>query len=42
MEFPSFENTYVCWETIYNAIYASLVGELRKDLIYRLRLGHLS
>jgi len=39
MEFPSFEDTFVCRETIYNAIYALPVGELRKELIICLRQG---
>lgn len=34
MEFPNFEGTYVCRETIYKAIYALPVGELRKEIIY--------
>jgi IS30 family transposase len=42
MEFPNFEDTYVCRETIYNAIYALPVGELRKELIICLRQGHTS
>lgn len=33
MEFPKFEDTYVCSETIYNAVYALPIGELRKELI---------
>jgi len=33
MEFPNFEDTYVCRETIYNAIYALPVSELRKEII---------
>ncbi|MBF7141031.1 MULTISPECIES: IS30 family transposase [Pseudomonas] len=39
MEFPRFEDVYVCRETIYNAIYALPVGELRKELIICLRQG---
>lgn len=39
MEFPNFEDAYVCRETIYNAIYALPVGELRKELIICLRQG---
>lgn len=39
MELPNFEDTYVCRETIYNAIYALPVGELRKELIICLRQG---
>ncbi|RMU71518.1 hypothetical protein ALP23_200007 [Pseudomonas syringae pv. apii] len=42
MEFPNFEDTYVCRETIYNAIYALPVGELRKELIICLRQGRTS
>lgn len=42
MEFPNFEDTYVCRETIYNAIYALPVGELRKELIICLRQGKTS
>jgi IS30 family transposase len=30
MEFPKLEDAYVCRETIYNAIYALPVGEVRK------------
>jgi IS30 family transposase len=33
---------YVCRETIYNALYALPVGELRKDLIICLRQGNTS
>ncbi len=29
MEFPKFEDTYVCSETIYNAVYALPVGVAR-------------
>ena len=39
MKSPSFEDAYVCRETIYNAIYALPVGELRKELIICLRQG---
>ncbi|GAB7530296.1 IS30-like element ISCfr4 family transposase [Pseudomonas sp. 3A(2025)] len=35
----NFEEAYVCRETIYNAIYALPVGELRKELILCLRQG---
>ena len=35
----NFEEAYVCRETIYNAIYALPVGELRKELIQCLRQG---
>ena len=35
----NFEDAYVCRETIYNAIYALPVGELRKELIQCLRQG---
>ncbi len=35
-----YERTYVCRETIYNAIYALPVGELRKELIICLRQGN--
>ena len=42
MEFPNFEDAYVCRETIYNAIYALPVGELRKELIICLRQGKTS
>lgn len=31
MKLPGYEDTYVCRETIYNAIYALPVGELKKD-----------
>lgn len=37
-----FEQNYVCRETIYNAIYALPVGELRKELIICLRQGKSS
>ncbi len=36
MKSPSFEDAYDCRETIYNAIYALPVGELRKELILSL------
>ena len=39
MNIPGYERTYVCRETIYNAIYALPVGELRKELIICLRQG---
>lgn len=39
MEMPSLREAYVCHETIYNAIYALPVGELRKELIICLRQG---
>ncbi|EPN32138.1 integrase catalytic subunit, partial [Pseudomonas syringae pv. actinidiae ICMP 19096] len=42
MEFPNFEDTYVCRETIYNAIYALPAGELRKELIICLRQDRTS
>lgn len=42
MEFPNFEDAYVCRETIYNAIYALPAGELRKELIICLRQGKTS
>lgn len=42
MEFPNLEDTYVCRETIYKAIYALPVGELRKELIICLRQGKTS
>lgn len=42
MELPNFEGAYVCRETIYNAIYALPVGELRKELIICLRQGKTS
>ena len=32
MNIPGYERTYVCRETIYSAIYALPVGELRKEL----------
>lgn len=40
MEFPNLEDTYVCRETIYSAIYALSVGELRKALIICLCQGN--
>jgi len=42
MEFPKLEDVYVCRETIYNAIYALPVGELRKELVICLRQGKTS
>lgn len=42
MEFPKLEDVYVCRETIYNAIYALPVSELRKELIICLRQGKTS
>jgi IS30 family transposase len=33
MNIPNLRDAYVCRETIYNAIYALPVGELRKELI---------
>lgn len=39
MDIPSFEDAYVCRETIYSAVYALPVGELRKELIRCLRQG---
>jgi len=42
MSIPSFEDAYVCRETIYNAIYALPVGEWRKELIICLRQGKSS
>lgn len=39
MKVQDFEDAYVCRETIYNAIYALPVGELRKELIICLRQG---
>ena len=39
MKIPSLRDAYVCRETIYNAIYALPVGELRKELIICLRQG---
>lgn len=39
MNMPSLRDADVCRETIYNAIYALLVGELRKELIICLRQG---
>ena len=39
MNIPSFEDAYVCRETIYSAVYALPVGELRKELIQCLRQG---
>ncbi|MGH8352966.1 MAG: IS30 family transposase [Pseudomonas sp.] len=40
MNIPSFEDAYVCRETIYSAVYALPVGELRKELIRCLRQGN--
>ena len=37
MSIPNLRDAYVCRETIYNAIYALPVGELRKELIICLR-----
>ena len=37
--FPKLKDAYVSHETIYNAIYALPVGELRKELIHCLRHG---
>ena len=42
MNIPSLRDAYVCRETIYNAIYALPVGELRKELIICLRQGKSS
>ncbi|MNZ25787.1 hypothetical protein D3C78_429600 [compost metagenome] len=42
MKSPNFKDAYVCRETIYNAIYALPVGELRKELIICLRQGKTS
>lgn len=39
MNIPNLRDAYVCRETIYNAIYALPVGELRKELIICLRQG---
>jgi IS30 family transposase len=39
MKTKPFEDIYVCRETIYNAIYALPVGQLRKELIQCLRQG---
>jgi transposase, IS30 family len=39
MNMPNLRDAYVCRETIYNAIYALPVGELRKELIICLRQG---
>ncbi|CAO1659524.1 IS30 family transposase [Halomonas sp. MES3-P3E] len=39
MIMPRFEDAYVCRETIYSAIYALPVGELKKELIHCLRQG---
>lgn len=40
--YPETPSNYVCRETIYNAIYALPVGELRKELIICLRQGKSS
>ena len=37
MKTPNLREAYVCRKTIYNAIYALPVGELRKELIICLR-----
>lgn len=42
MNIPSLKDAYVCRETIYTAIYALPVGELRKELIICLRQGKTS
>lgn len=39
MNIPSLRDAYVCRETIYSAVYALPVGELRKELIICLRQG---
>ena len=39
MNLPKLEDAYVCRETIYTAIYALPVGQLRKELIHCLRQG---
>ena len=39
MNMPNLRDAYVCRETIYNAVYALPVGELRKELIACLRQG---
>jgi len=39
MNIPSLKDAYVCRETIYSAVYALPVGELRKELIICLRQG---
>lgn len=39
MKIPNLRDAYVCRETIYKAIYALPVGELRKELIICLRQG---
>lgn len=39
MMIPDLRDAYVCRETIYSAIYALPVGELRKELIHCLRQG---
>lgn len=40
MEFPKFEDAYVCRETIYNAVYTLPVGVLHKEQIICLRQGN--
>jgi len=42
MTIPNLRDAYVCRETIYTAIYALPVGELRKELIICLRQGKSS
>ena len=39
MDIPSLRDAYVCKETIYTAIYALPVGQLRHELIHGLRHG---
>ncbi len=39
MNIPDLRDAYVCRETIYSAIYALPVGELRKEMIHCLRQG---
>lgn len=39
MDIPNLKEAYVCRETIYDAIYALPVGQLRKELIHCLRQG---
>ena len=39
MDTPSLRDAYVCKETIYTAIYALPVGQLRHELIHCLRHG---
>jgi IS30 family transposase len=38
-EYSQLEDAYVCRETIYSAVYALPVGELRKEIIICLRQG---